>query len=157
MRNRYHTMGNGYKPSSGSPARRLQRLLDFCRRVLAPTGAALKLPEELLPPPEDAPQLDRLGQRFSNEMFARLLLELPAQRGDMETAYRTGDYRRLRHTVHQLLGATAYCNAPELDSGLRELRSALQTGERDSIKRHYIRAINLIDNTLRDSGYRGGE
>lgn len=152
MRDRYRSMGNGDKPAPGSPASRLQRMLNFCRRVLTPAGPGPGLPGE--PPPVYDPELDRLEQRFSNEMFARLLLELPARRGELDTAYRSGDFRRLGRTVHQLIGATAYCAAPELDSALRELRLALQTGEHDRIERHFIQAINQIDNTLRDSGSR---
>ena len=150
-------METGYSPPSGKPASKLRRLLNFCLRALIPQGPPANLPDELPPLPEDDLELNRLGRRFSNELFARLLLELPAHRSTMDTAYKTGDYRRLRQSVHQLLGATAYCDAPELDAGLRELRLALQTGDRDTIDLYFIRAINLIDSTLRYSGYRGDE
>jgi len=148
-------METGDRPLSDKPASRLRCVLNFCLRVLIPSGPPDNLPDELPSLPEDDLELNRLGDRFSNEIFAHLLLELPTHRRTMNEAYQTGDYRRLRLSVHQLLGATAYCDAPELDSGLRELRLALQTGDHDTIDLYFIRAINLIDNTLRNSGYRG--
>ena len=146
-------METGNRPSSVKPASRLHRMLGFCLRVMIPTVPPVEQP----PLPEADLELTRLRHRLSNEIFARLLLELPAHRWTMDAACKTGDYRRLRDSVHQLLGATAYCDVPELDAGLRELHRALQTGVRDTIDHHCIRAINLIDSTLHDSGYRAGD
>jgi HPt (histidine-containing phosphotransfer) domain-containing protein len=140
---------------TGKPASRLRRMLDFCQRVLAAPGPPLDLTCERPALPEDELELNRLGQRFSNDLFARLLLELPAQRRALTGAYKTGDYRRLRDNIHQLLGATAYCDAPELDSRLRELQGALQNADTASIQQSFTRVISSIDDTLRCSGYRG--
>jgi two-component system sensor histidine kinase BarA len=150
-------MQTGNSSTSGKPASRLRHALAFCLRVLIPSGPPVNLPDDVPPLPNDDMELNRLGRRFSNELFARLLLELPTHRRSMDAAYATGDYRRLRDSVHKLLGATAYCDAPELDTGLRELRLALQTGDRNAIDPYFVRAINLIDSTLRYSGYRGDE
>ncbi len=104
--------------------------------------------------PEDDLQLDELCQNFSRELFAQMLIELPAQRKIMADAFAQGNDRRLRDSVHQLLGAAAYCDAPELEAGLRELRLALKTGNHATVEFYYTRAINVIDSTLRFSGYR---
>lgn len=132
-------------------------MLDCCRRVLTPSGPPVQRPDKPPPRPEDDQELGRLGRRFSSEIFAHLLLELPARRSSMDAAYKTGDYRRLRDSLHQLLGATAYSDTPELDAGLRKLQLALQTRDRASIDLNFTRAMNIIDNTLRCSGYRGDD
>lgn len=95
-----------------------------------------------------------INRKFSSEMFARLLLELPGHRQTMQAAYTSGNDRQLRECVHKLLGGAAYCDAPELEASLRELRMALRTGNRDSIDIYFGRAISTIENTLRASGYR---
>jgi hypothetical protein len=60
----------------------------------------------------------------------------------------------LRKAVHQLLGAVAYCDAPELEEALRELRLAIKAGRQGAIKVYHEQLINVIDSTLRSSGYR---
>ena len=155
-RNGHCNLETRNRPLSRKPASRLRRVLDFCLRLPNPTGSPVNMPDEQLSQ-DDSLELDRLGQRFSNEIFAQLLLELPTHRSTMELAFKTGDYRLLRDSIHQLLGAAAYCEAPELDSGLRELRLALQTGDCDSIDPCFTRVINIIDSILRDSGYRGSD
>jgi hypothetical protein len=104
--------------------------------------------------PEDDLELDERLRSFPGEMFARLLIELPGHRSDIAAAYQAGDLDRLGHSVHQLLGGAAYCDAPELTTGLRELRLALKTGDPQTIEFYYLRAIDVIDATLRYSGYR---
>ena len=99
-------------------------------------------------------QLREINRKFSSEMFARLLLELPEHHQAMQTAYTSGNDRQLRECVHKLLGAVAYCDAPELEASLRELRMALRTGNRDTIDIYFDRAINTMNMTLRASGYR---
>lgn len=101
--------------------------------------------------PEDV-HIDTLAREFPRELFARLLLELPLQRSMLVEAHASGDQRRLRDCVHQILGAAAYCEAEELDQGLRELRHALRAGDRRSIDDCYHRALRAIDSTLRNSG-----
>jgi HPt (histidine-containing phosphotransfer) domain-containing protein len=105
------------------------------------------------PPGEDL-QLREINRKFSSEMFAQLLLELPGHRQSMQAAYTSGNDRQLSECVHKLLGGTAYCDAPELEASLRELRMALRTGNRDSIDIYFGRAINTMDITLAASGYR---
>jgi hypothetical protein len=102
--------------------------------------------------PEDDLVLKRREQSFSRELFAELLVELPAHRRRIAN---TSDVHTLRGCVHQLLGAVTYCDAPELEQALRELRLALKTGNQDTIGVYHDRAINVIDSTLRYSGYRG--
>ena len=99
-------------------------------------------------------RLDVLGRKLSREVFAHLLVELPAQRRVMHEAHAAGDYRRLRDCVHRMLGATAYCETPELEDGLRQLHRALKTGHTTTIERRFRHAIRMIDSTLDNSGYR---
>lgn len=103
----------------------------------------------------DELRLDVLSRKFSREVFAQLLVELPAHRRVMHEARTTGNYRRLRDCIHQMLGATAYCDTPELEAGLRELHLALKTGHDPSIERRFRHAVRVIDSTLDSSGYRG--
>ena len=110
----------------------------------------------LAPPlPEDDLELDEQLQSFPGDIFARLLIELPDHRNHFADAYTAGDMTRLGANVHKLLGGVAYCNAPELANGLRELRLALKTDNPQTIRYYYLRAIDVIDATLRYSGYRG--
>jgi hypothetical protein len=104
-------------------------------------------------PGEDL-QLRQINRKFSSEMFAQLLLELPGHRRAMQTAYASANDRQLGKCVHKLLGGVAYCDAPGLEGSLRELRKALGTGNRDSIDTTFGRAINSIDQTLSAGGYR---
>ena len=107
------------------------------------------------PLPEDDLELDERLNSFPGEMFAQLLIELPDQRSTIADAWQAGDLERLGNSIHQLLGGAAYCDAPELTAGLRELRLALKTGDPETIEFYYQRAIDVIDTTLRYSGYRG--
>jgi len=107
------------------------------------------------PLPEDDLELDERLRSFPGEMFAQLLIELPDHRSTLADAWQAGDLERLGNSIHQLLGGAAYCDAPELTTGLRELRLALKTGDPETIGFYYQRAIDVIDTTLRYSGYRG--
>jgi hypothetical protein len=89
---------------------------------------------------------------FPNEMYVKLLLELPAHRRDLLAYGQAGDLQRLRDCVHRLLGATVYCAAPELEDALRDLRSALHTGNSASISQQHARTLSVIDTTLGKSG-----
>ena len=143
----------------------------LCERLIRATAKILQLFKHALIPPDrpvaqtsDVPELpaDDLvlkgrKQSFSRELFAELLIELPTHRRRISQAYQAGDYYQLRNTVHQLLGAVAYCDAPELETGLRELRLAITTDNKDTIAVYYERAINVLDSTLRYSGYRAGK
>lgn len=150
-------MGTDNSPAPGTPASWLQRMLTSCLQALRPTTTTEDPPGGLALLTEDDPELNRLGQRFSNELFARLLLELPAHRKRLSTAYTGGNLPGLRDNIHQLLGATAYCDAPELDAGLRELRQALESGDTANIEQSFTRAIGIIDAILCSSGCHGGD
>lgn len=120
-------------------------------------GLQARGPQPLTGAPDrrsDELRLDALSRKFSREVFARLLVELPAQRHVIHEAHTAGNYRRLRDCVHQMLGAAAYCDTPELEDGLRELHLALKTGHAQTIERHFHHAIRVIDSTLGSSGYR---
>ena len=121
------------------------------------TGLRTRGPQTLTAAPDrhaDELRLDALSRKFSREVFARMLVELPAQRQVMHEAHTTDNYRRLRDCVHQMLGAAAYCDTPELEDGLRELHLALKSGHTQSIARQFRHAIRVIDSTLEGSGYR---
>lgn len=150
-------MGTDNSPAPGAPASWLQRMLTSCLQALRPTTTTDDPPCGPVLLTEDDPELNRLGQRFSNELFARLLLELPAHRKSLSTAYTGGNLPGLRDNIHQLLGATAYCDAPELDAGLRELRQALETGDTANIEQSFTRVIGIIDAILCRSGCHGGD
>ena len=107
------------------------------------------------PLPEDDLELDERLRSFPGEMFAQLLIELPGHRSTIAEAWQAGDLERLGNSIHQLLGGAAYCDTPELTTGLRELRLALKTGDPQTIEFYYLRVIDVIDTTLRYSGYRG--
>ena len=107
------------------------------------------------PLPEEDLQLDAQLRSFPKEMFAHLLIELPDHRSNMAEAYEAEDLPRLKSCVHLLLGGAAYCDAPELTTGLRELRLALKSEDPETIRFYYLRAMDVIDATLSYSGYRG--
>jgi HPt (histidine-containing phosphotransfer) domain-containing protein len=103
--------------------------------------------------PEDDLRLESLAREFSRELFAQLLLELPDHRSRMAQAHADDNYRRLRDSVHQILGAAAYCEAYELETCLRELRLALKTEDPHTIDVYFIRTMDIIDTTLHASGH----
>jgi HPt (histidine-containing phosphotransfer) domain-containing protein len=108
--------------------------------------------------PQDEHAMQRRRQSFSSEMFAELLIELPGYQKKISQAYRSGDRDSLRNHLHQLLGAVAYCDAPELEMALRKLHQAVKTAAPDTpdiIDASYTRAFTAISNTLHCSGYRG--
>lgn len=139
---------------SGYLRRTTEALRQFFLRSLTPVNNPLTPAHE----PPQLPEDDRLPkgrkQSFSAELFAELLTELPAHRQQLVRAREDGDMATLGSTVHKLLGAVAYCDAPELEDALRELRLALKTGEQHTIGIYQQRALNVIDSTLRYSGYR---
>lgn len=104
---------------------------------------------------EDVRQADDSDRQFAREMFARLLVELPTHRLAMSQAFANVDHRRLRDCVHRLLGATSYCDCPELEDALRDLRRALLAENTLDIESRLQDAIRLIDRTLDSCGYRG--
>jgi HPt (histidine-containing phosphotransfer) domain-containing protein len=111
-------------------------------------------PPALAVSPGDDLQLETLAREFSRELYAQLLLELPAWRRMLIEAFAAGDYRRLGDGVHKILGAAAYCQACELEQELRQLRLALNTADSSTIEYNLHRTIRVIDSTLRCSGLR---
>jgi HPt (histidine-containing phosphotransfer) domain-containing protein len=97
-----------------------------------------------------------LSGRLSSELFARLLLELPEHRRDLQSACQDGNGEQLERAAHKLLGAVVYCDLPELAAALRELKQT--TGSRDSGQEGsaFGKVIRLIDELLDCSGYSSG-
>lgn len=120
--------------------------------MLGRTGTGNKLPDSLQAASGEHPPLEA-DENFSSEMFVKLLLELPEHRRDIAESWQAGDLPRLRSCVHRLLGATVYCEAPELEEALRELRRALHSGDASSITLQHARALEAIDTALSCSGY----
>ena len=131
-----------------------ESLLQFLVRSLSPANRPLAEAREAPSLPEDDRLMRGRKQKFCGELFAELLIELPVHRQRLAHAGEHGDIDTLGNTVHQLLGAVAYCDAPELEDALRELRLAIKTGDQHTIDIYQERAVNVIDSTLRYSGYR---
>ena len=121
--------------------------------MLGRAGAGSMLPGSLQAASGEYPPTEA-DENFRSEMFVQLLLELPAHRRDIAESWRTGDLQRLRSCVHRLLGATVYCDAPELEEALRELRRALHSGDASRIALQHARALDVIDTAMSCSGYR---
>ena len=134
--------------------RAAEAVQQFFMRALTPVNRPLTPVHEAPPLPEDDRLMKGRKQSFSSELFAELLIELPVHRRQIVRAGEAGELETLRSVVHKLLGAVAYCDAPELEEALRELRLAIKTGEQQTIDVYQERAINVIDSTLRYSGYR---
>jgi hypothetical protein len=137
----------------------LGRIFNTIRRHLhtrlhSPPSRDPQAPAEPVLPLEEEARVRDLSRTLASELFAHLLLELPAYRMDLSGFYRTGDIESLAKCTHKLRGAVVYCDAPELLHGLNELQQALKTGDTESIDINYARTINIIDNTLADSGQR---
>ena len=141
-------------PCNGYLRRTTGALRQFFLRFLTPVNTPLTPAHEPPPLPEDNRLPKGRRQSFSAELFAELLTELPAHRQQLVCAREDGDMATLGRTVHKLLGAVAYCDAPELEDALRELRLALNTEEQHTIGVYQQRALDVIDSTLRYSGYR---
>jgi hypothetical protein len=145
-------------PESGEPtAGRLLaatgKIIARMRRALDRAGTGNNAQDSLQSSPVEYPSRD-LDDEFSSEMFVQLLLELPVHRRAIAESWQAGDLQQLRSCVHQLLGAVVYCDAPELENALRELRCALHTGDTSGIALQHARALDVIDTTLSYSGYR---
>ena len=138
---------------SGLFRRSAESLLQFFMRGLTPVNRPRTTMRDAPLLPEDDRLVGKRKHKFSGELFAELLVELPMHRQRLARAGERGDIDTLGRTVHQLLGAVAYCDAPELEDALRELRLAIKTGDQHIIGITHERAINGIDSTLRYSGY----
>jgi HPt (histidine-containing phosphotransfer) domain-containing protein len=94
-----------------------------------------------------------LSDKLASELFARLLLELPDHRRDLQSAYTDGNDEQLERHVHKLLGAVVYCELPELARALRELKQAAGAGNAGQAGPAFGKTIRLIDDLLAGSGY----
>jgi HPt (histidine-containing phosphotransfer) domain-containing protein len=96
-----------------------------------------------------------LPVKLASELFARLLLELPEHRRDLQLAYRNGNNEQLERSAHKLLGAVLYCELQELARALRELKQTVKSGDAGLTGPSFGKAIRLIDDLLACSGYSG--
>jgi HPt (histidine-containing phosphotransfer) domain-containing protein len=96
-----------------------------------------------------------LSNKLACELFARLLLELPEHRRDLQSAYRDGNNDQLARATHKLLGAVVYCDLPELAATLRELKQTTNSVDAGQTAAPFARTIRLIDDLLSCSGYSG--
>jgi len=142
-------------PRTGRFTRAAEAVRQFFMRALTPVNNPLTAASEAPELPEDTLTPRGRRQSFSNEVFTELLIELPAHRRQILRTWEAGDLNTLRSVLHKLLGAVVYCDAPELEEALRELRLALKTEDQHTIDVYHERALNVIDSTLRYSGYRG--
>jgi len=94
-----------------------------------------------------------LSDKLASELFARLLLELPEHRRDLQSAYRDGSHEQLERAAHKLLGAVVYCKLPQLAAVLRELKQTIESGNAGLTGPAFDRTIRLIDDLLACSGY----
>ncbi len=139
---------------TGYISRAKETVRHFFLRALSPAARPLTDRGKTAHAPEDDPRIKIRRQSFSSELFAELLLELPMHRQRLSGAAESDDLDTLGKAVHQLLGAVAYCDAPELEEALRELRLAIKGGKQGAIKIYHEQVINVIDKTLGYSGYR---
>ena len=148
-------MDGNNKPARHSRTGRFTRVATRVQRfftsVLAPVNTPPAATQELPQLPKDTQAPRGRKQPFSSELFIELLTELPTHRRQILHAWEAGDLDTLRSAVHKLLGAVVYCNAPELEEALRELRLALKTEDQHTIDVYHERAINALDSTLRYS------
>ena len=97
-----------------------------------------------------------LSDKLASELFARLLLELPEHRRDLQSAYRGGNNQYLERCAHKLLGAVVYCDLPELAAALRELKQTTAAEDAAQATPAFRRVMQLIDDLLACSGYPPG-
>ncbi len=144
---------NNDKAGKGTPAPGWRGLWSRATSALARLSA---MPEED-GTPGDAPGAQAepaLSDRFANQLFANLLLELPQHRQAFTSAWLAGDWQSLSDCAHQLAGATAYCDLPGLSAALAELRNAIRDGDELARQQTYNRAAREIDELLEKSGLR---
>jgi HPt (histidine-containing phosphotransfer) domain-containing protein len=96
-----------------------------------------------------------LSGKLASELFARLLLELPEHRRDLQSAYRGGNNEYLERCAHKLLGAVVYCELPDLAAALRELKQTTVAGDAAQAEPAFGKVMRLIDDLLACSGYHG--
>lgn len=95
---------------------------------------------------------DTLDARFSSELFASLLLELPEHRQALLDAHAGQDIDKLGRCVHKLLGAVVYCDLPELTGALRQLQQVIRSGDVDALTPACNASVQAIEALLAKSG-----
>jgi HPt (histidine-containing phosphotransfer) domain-containing protein len=110
-------------------------------------------------PPVDVANVESpgvLSDRFTSQLFASLLLELPEHRRAFTSAWLARDRQSLASCTHRLAGAVAYCDLPGLGAALAGLENALRDGDGDEpgLWQAYNRASREIDDLLEKSGLR---
>jgi HPt (histidine-containing phosphotransfer) domain-containing protein len=95
------------------------------------------------------------SDKLASELIARLLLELPEHRRDLQSAYQNGNSELLERAAHKLLGAVVYCKLPQLARALRELKRTTGTVEASQTGPAFGKVIRLLDELLAGSGYCG--
>lgn len=126
-------------------------------RLTSALGRLRSLPAAEDPPPCNAPDaapLTSLPDRFSRQLFANLLLELPQHRQAFTSAWLASDWQSLADCTHRLAGAVAYCDLPDLSEALAELGTALREDDELARQQTYNRATREIDDLLNKSGLR---
>lgn len=108
-------------------------------------------------PAGDAPETQHQAappDRFAKQLFANLLLELPQHRQAFTSAWLASDWQLLADCAHQLAGAVAYCDLPDLGTALAGLRSAIRDGDELALQLNYNQVSREIDELLEKSGLR---
>jgi HPt (histidine-containing phosphotransfer) domain-containing protein len=103
-------------------------------------------------PAETHPAADALAARFSSELFASLLLELPEHRQALLDAHASRDLEQLGRSAHKLLGAVVYCDLPELAGALRQLQQAIRSKDTRAVTPCCNTSVQAIETLLAKSG-----
>ncbi len=98
------------------------------------------------------PETDTVSARFSSELFASLLLELPEHRQALLDAHAGRDIDELGRCSHKLLGAVVYCDLPELTGALRKLQEVIRSEDVDAVTPACNASVQAIEALLAKSG-----
>ena len=133
------------------------RIVLALRTQRTATRAGTRDPAGQSQPVDDSETLGHSGlpDRFASQLFASLLLELPQHRRAFTSAWLASDWQTLADCSHQLAGAVAYCDLPELAEALGDLESAIRDANELRLQQTYNRASREIDDLLAKSGLRG--
>ncbi len=129
-----------------------QRLLQGISRLLAhgDVKTAAAVPKK--PPGGNHSPSDTDAERFSSELFAGLLLELPEHRQALLDAHASHDLNELGRCTHKLLGAVVYCDLPELAGALRQLQQAIRSEDDSAVTPCCSASVQAIEALLARSG-----
>lgn len=78
------------------------------------------------------------------EFLQILISNLPADRDQINRAFRTRDSTALKASVHKLNGAVKYCGVPRLANAIDKLESIVKTSSED----HARRALDLLNGEI---------